>query len=291
MLSIQAHCKRLPRILGSALLAACCCAEPVAHAAAAPDAGVKADRLMEVSGMAHSIRQIQPTMTGSFDRPQQDIPDNVRLALREAAWLAFQPNPIIEQVRARLGAMLTGPHLDKTLAWLESPVGRRITDMENAAGEPAAASQVESYGRELEKRPPTKRRTDLITQLMAATGSTEFSATMLETAFLATALGINAAQPVQQRSPIEMVRQRIASVLPKLQKDNERDLAVSMHYAYRTLPDRELESYLKFLKSASGAAYTKDTLKAVREAMNDAMSRYMQAIPRALADQAHSVGT
>jgi hypothetical protein len=291
MFSIQAHCKRLPRILGSAFLAACCFADPVAHAAASPGADVEANRLMEASGMAHSIRQIQPAMTGSFDQPQEGLPDNVRLALREAAWLAFQPNPIIEQVRARLGATLTGPHLDKTLAWLESPVGRRITDLENAAAEPAAVSQIEDYAKELEKRAPSKRRTDLITQLMAATGSTEFSATMLETAFLATALGINAAQPAQQRSPVELVRQRITSLLPKLQKDNEQQLAVSMHYAYRTLPDRELESYLKFLKSASGAAYTRDSLKAVREAMNEAMGRYMQAIPRALADQAHSVGT
>jgi hypothetical protein len=290
MFSIQAHCNRLPCILGSAFLAACCFADPVAHAAAAP-AAAKADRLMEASGMAHSIRQIQPTMTGSFDQPQEGLPDDVRIALRQAAALAFLPDPMIEKVRARLGALLIGRHLDHTLAWLESPVGRRITDLENASAEPAAASQIESYAKEFEKQMPSKRRTGLITQLMAATGSTEFSATMLESAFLATALGVNAALPVQQRSPVDSVRKRIASVLPKMQKENEQALAVSMHYTYRTLSDRELESYLKFLKSASGSAYTRDSLAAIREAMNEAMARYMQEIPKALVRQAHSVGT
>jgi hypothetical protein len=291
MFSIQPHDNRLPRILGSAFLAACFLAAPLAHAAAAPDAGAKANRLMEASGMAHSIRQIQPTMTGSFDQPQEGLPDDIRIALRQAASLGFQPDPMIEKVRARLGALLTGRHLDNTLAWLESPVGHRITDLENASAEPAAASQIESYARELEKHAPSKRRVDLITQLMAATGSTEFSATMLESAFLATALGINAAQPAEQRSPVELVRQRIASVLPKMQKENERALAVSMHYTYRTLSDQELEAYLKFLKSASGTAYTKDALMAVREAMNEALARYMQEIPKALVRQAHSIGT
>lgn len=284
------HCNPLSRIVGSAFLAACFLAAPAAHAATAPGA-TKANRLMEASGMAQSIRQIQPTMTSSFDQPQDDLPDNVRIALRQAASLGFLPDPMIEKVRTRLGTLLTGRHLDNTLAWLESPVGRRITELENAAGEPAAASQIESYAKELEKHAPSKHRTDLIKQLMAATGSTEFSATMLESAFLATALGINAALPVQQRSPVDAVRKRIASVLPKMQKDNERELAISMHYTYHTLSDRELESYLKFLKSASGTVYTKDALVAVREAMNEAMARYMQEIPKALVRQAHSVGT
>jgi hypothetical protein len=49
------------------------------------------------------------------------------------------------------------------------------------------------------------------------------------------------------------------------------------------LPDRELESYLKFLKSPSGAAYSHSGTEAFREAMLEAIGRFMLEIPKALA--------
>src|SRR5262245_11536590 len=168
----------LPRIGSCVALAACVLAAPQPHAASTPETTAKVSRLVDVSGIAHMLRQVLPGMTAGFDDPSQQIPVQVRQALRDAAGQAFQPNPMIERARTRMGATLTARQLDDSLAWLDSPLGRRITAMENESAEPAAAPKIMAHGRELEKRPQSKRRADLIRELDAATGASEVNMLM-----------------------------------------------------------------------------------------------------------------
>jgi len=279
-----------PRIVVSIALIAWLLVGAVAHAASSPDAG-KVNRLIDAAGIGHSLRQVLPGMVSGFDDPGQDIPANVRSALREAAGQAFRPDPMIERVRARLGVALTARQLDDTLAWLDSPLGRRITAMENEAAEPAVLAPMQSYARELERRPPGKRRAELIGELNLATGASEFNAVMMEAAVLATALGMNAAQPVQQQVPADVLRQTVKSSLPDLRKQTEQVVTLALHYTYRSLSDPELESYLKFLKSPSGAAYSKAAIAGFTDAMLEANGRFMQAIPKAIAKYKGLSGT
>ena len=283
--------RRLAPIFGIVFLSAGFLACPVSHAASTPEVAGKVNKLIDAAGIAHSVRQIQPGIVSAFDEPQEGLPENVRRALREAASEAFRPDPIIEKVRARLGTALTVRHLDDALVWLESPIGRRITDLENATAEPAASARIEAYARELEKRPPTKSRSELVAKLMVATGSSEFGAVMVESMVLASALGINAAHPVQQQEPIERLRQRVKATIPPLRKQSDEILTLSMLYTYRSLSDQDLNSYLKFLNSASGSAYTKGALAGLREGMLEAMARYTQAIPKAVVKEGRSVET
>ena len=253
------------------------------HSASSPEAAAKVNRRVEVSGIAHTVRQLQPGMVSEINKPQQGVPANVRGALREAATHAFQAGPMIEQMRARLGTVLSVAQLDDTLAWLDSPLGRRITAAENEGAEPAAFAKMQAYARELERRPPPKRRVNLIDELNRATGSSEIAATIMEGAILASALGANAAQPVQQQVPGEVLRQQIKASLPQLRQQSDQMVALSMFYVYRSMSDQEIESYLKFLKSPSGAAYAKGAVEAFRETMLDAFGRFMVAMPKALA--------
>lgn len=284
------YSSHLPRIVGSVILTLFL-VDHFSHAATSPETAGKVNRLIEASGLGHIVRQIQPNIVSGFDMPDQSIPDNVRSALRDAAKQSFLPDPMIERMRARLGAALTARQLDDTLAWLDSPLGRRITAMENEAAEPAAVERMQGYARELEKSPPTKRRTELIGELNIATGSSELNASMLEATILASALGFNAAQPVQQQMPADVLRQRVKSSLPKLREQTDQLVTLSMLYAYRSLSDRELESYLKFLKTPSGAAYSKGALAGFSDAMLEAIGRFMQAIPKSLAKHKGMSGT
>jgi hypothetical protein len=281
----------LTRIVVGVLLIAWLLADHVSHAASSPETAEKVNRLIDVSGLRHTARQVLPGMAGSFDDPSQKIPGNVRAALRDAAAQAFQPDPMIERIRARLGATLTARQLDETLAWLDSPLGRRITAMENEAAEPAAVPRIQGYARELERRPPGKRRADLIRELNLATGAGEFNALMMEATLLATALGLNAAQPVQQQLPSDVMRQRVRSSLPQLREQTDQVVILAMFYTYRPLSDQELGSYLKFLKSPSGAAYSKGAIAGFGDAMLEANGRFMQAIPKAVAKHKGMTGT
>ena len=270
-----------PRVAASALAFALFLAGQFSNAAS-PEIASKVDRLIDVSGLAHTARQVLPGMLSGIDPPQQGVPANVRSALRAAATQAFQPEPMIERIRTRLGAALTAGHLDDTLAWLDSPLGRRLTAAENEVAEPAALTQMQAYGRQLEKRPPAKHRVGLIEDLTRTIGATEVSATILEGTILASALGLNAAQPVQQQVSPDVLRQRVKSSLPEFRQQTDQVVTLSLFYAYRSMSDREIESYLKFLKSPSGAAYSKVATEALSEAILEAIGRFMVALPKAL---------
>ncbi len=273
----------LPRVVSSAVLVAGLLFGQPSHAASSPDTAGKVNRLMDASGMSHSVRQVLPGLVSSFDDPNQKVPLDMRKALREAAEQAFRPGLMIERIRARFGTALTARQLDDALAWLDSPLGRRITALENAAADPAAGPRMEAYAREIEKRPPAKSRSDLIGELNLATGAGDFNAVIVEAAILASALGLNAAQPVQQQQPPDVIRQRVNSSVPGLRKMTEKLVTLEMLYAYQSLSDQELRSYLKFVKSPSGAAYSKAAVAGFTDAMMEANGRFMQALPKAVA--------
>lgn len=251
----------------------------------------KVNRLIDVSGMEHIVRQLLPGMLSGFDDPSQNIPANLRAALRDATAQAFQPDPMIERLRVHLRASLTARQLDDALAFAESPFGLRVTAMEKAVTEPAAVAGLEKYARELERRPLEKRRADLIAGVDLATGSSELSALMLEAGMLATVLGLNAAQPVQQQVPVDILRQKVKAGFPQLRQHSDQFTTLALSYAYRSLSDKELESYLRFLKSPSGSAFSKAALEGFRAALVEANARYMQAIPKALTKHKGVAGT
>lgn len=279
------------RILRHAGLAACLAAAALSYAAAPLGTAAKIDRLIEVSGIAYSARQLPPSIAGGFDDPQDGMSDDVRGALREAAILSFRPEPIIEKTRKALAAALSARQLDETLAWFDGPLGHRITDLENASSEPSANDRILAYGKKLKEHPPAKRRVELITKIAAATKSDELNAMLMETTFLASALGVNAAQPEEDRAPVDAVRQRIKSIEPDLRKQADENLILTMLYTYESLTNKELETYLKFLRTSGGAAYSRSSAAGMREALLEQMNHFMQAIPKALANQKGRVST
>lgn len=255
---------------------------PVSHAASGPGAADRVGRLLDASGMAHTVRQVLPGMLEGINTPQPGVPASVRGALSDAATQAFQPGPMIEKVRARMGTALNDRQIGDTLAWLDGALGRRITAAENEAAEPAALGRMEAYSKELERQPPVKRRAGLIGELNRVTGSGELTASILEAAVLASALGVNAAQPAQQRVPGDVLHKKVKASLPQLRQQSEQMVTLGLHYSYRAFSEKEIESYLNFLKTPSGAAYSKAAVAAFSDAMLDAMGRFMQAIPKAL---------
>ncbi len=278
---------RVSRLLIAAWLSLMC-----AHAAAA-DTSAKITRLMEVSGINFALKQILPGMLGGFDaaQQQQPLPANARAALRDAAIQSFQAAPMQDKLRAKLAGTLNEKQIDDTLVWLDTPLGRRITEMENTTNDPANTPKMLAYAEDLQKRPATGARVKQIQDLNRALHMSETMATITEATLLATALGFNAAQPRQMQAPQERIQKQIKANMPEIKKASEQHLILALLFTYRALTDAELDSYIKFAKSPSGEAYHKSTLAGMNEAMLEAIGRYMIAIPKAVERSKGAVGT
>jgi hypothetical protein len=264
--------------LSIALVAWLCAMLPAVASAAS------IDRLMEASGIRHTLDQFPKSMLASIDAPMPgaEIPEQIRQGLREAALQGLRAEPIIESVRARLARELPADVIDACLKWLDAPLGKHITGLENAASEASAMPAMAAYAQELQTRPPLPSRLKLIEDLVAATGGVDTIASVMEASVLATALGVNAAQPRQSQAPADLLRRKIREALPDLRTQAQEAATVMSLYVYRSLDDRQLGAYLEFLRSPPGAAYSRSTAGAVNDAMTEAMGRFMLAIPRAI---------
>lgn len=283
------YASRVMRFVRGGALIACLATIAFSHASQPVGATVKLDRLIEISGIAYSVQQLPANIASGFD--DQDLGKDVQGALHEAAILAFRPDPIIAKVRATMAAALDARQIDETLTWFESPLGRRITDMENAAFDPAANDRILAYAKRLKERPAARHRTELVTKIAAATQSDELNAMIVETTYLASALGINAAQAPEDRITVEALRKRVKAVAPDLRKQSDQSLMLTMLFSYQALSDKELESYLRFLTSRAGAAYSKSSAAGMREVLLEQMGSFMQAIPKAITNQKGRVST
>lgn len=261
-----------------------------AHAAS-PEFTGKVSRLMEASGINHSVTQMLPSVLGTFDavQQQQSLPAYIHAALRDAAMQGFQTAVMLEKVRARL-ATLNEKQIDDTLAWLGTPLGRRITGLENAASDAAAMPKLMAFMEELQKRPAPAPRLRLIQELIRATGGVDMANNVTEATAMATALGINAAQPRQQQAPAETIRKQVKASIPQMQKQTEQMMTSTMLYTYRPLSDKEIETYINFANSASGAAYHKGAVAGVSDALLEAIARFMTAIPKSMERTKGAVG-
>jgi len=242
------------------------------------------DQLMDASGIRHALNHVAASISASMDTPQpgMNLPEDIRRGLKDAAAEAFRPAPMIDTVRTKLGRDLNSQQIADTMRWLDAPLGRRITALENKAAEPAAMRGLEAYAKELQSRPPSQLRRRLVQDLNAATGSVEIVTSMIEATALAVALGMNAGQPKQAQIPPALLQEKLRAALPDMRAQAESILTLSALYTYRGLPDAELSDYLRFLQSSSGAAYSRATATAVQEAMTQAIGRFMVTIPKSL---------
>ena len=129
-----------------------------------------------------------------------------------------------------------------------------------------------------------------IQELNRVTGGAEMVNNITEAIVLATALGINAAQPRQQQVPADTIRKQVKADLPQIHKQNEQLVTSMMLYTYRSLADKEIENYIQFANSASGTAYHKSAVAGVGEALLEAIARFMTVIPKAMERTRGAVG-
>jgi hypothetical protein len=157
--------------------------------------------------------------------------------------------------------------LQKTLDWLNSPIGRQITFLEENAATSEAYTQMQQLALQLEKTPPLPERIKIIERLDSATKTTETSIRVAMNTQLAIAMAIAAALPrEQQPSPDSLIaenkknRHQVESVM-------RTQTYVSFLYMYRGLSDEELMQYISFASSPAGINYHHVGISGLEKAM------------------------
>lgn len=185
-----------------------------------------------------------------------DIPEEQQMAMLALVDEYMRPDPIAQDVIARLEAALTDEDIDALLRWSRSDLAKRLS-----AAEVESAS-AEAYGRALqlaESLLADAERVAFAKSINALVGATETTVAVHENTQLAVIFMVLAVLAPGEPVNLYAIAQEIESGRPELYAAMEEVSTISFLYTYRDFSLEELEAYQAFLRTPAGMKYTEIT--------------------------------
>jgi len=202
-----------------------------------------AQELIDRSGLDATLARISEAGRRALDTTHWRIRHNPRA--RAAVAEAFEPRELRRAAARHLARGLDRPRGEAALAWLRSPLARRLLELDIAAAAPATAEARRTYVDALPGAPPPPARLALMHRLDRAF---ELSDSALEL--------IEAVEDAVTRAtgPVTGRRQGRRDPAHRAWRDERARMQAmaSALFAYRTLPDAELARYVAFAESPTG---------------------------------------
>lgn len=216
-----------------------------------------AEQLVARSGLAEQLKGYARQIDAEIAQARGRIPDPLLAAMRDAARVTFGPAELRDDVTRTLQAELPAEDMQQALAWLDSAPGRRVTLAEEESSASLTPESVQAFLAAQDGKPIPPRRVELLSGLMRATRAVDQATHLAESITLGIAVGVDAAQPAQNRLGPARVRERVQSMLPtdKLRQAIAESMPYLFAYSYRNVSDADLQAYLEFSRTPLGTRY------------------------------------
>ncbi|MDY6903125.1 MAG: DUF2059 domain-containing protein [Thermodesulfobacteriota bacterium] len=243
-----------------------------------------ARKLYKKSGLKTQIHDLPGIIEQGFDHAVvnnaqlQRLPADTRNKIRSHIAELFTPASMETVVVQAIGDGLTDAEIMHVLAWLESPLGRKITEMEEAAGNAGAIQEMQQYVKDLEKNPPPAKWLSLLQKLDRVVGATETSVTVnINTQFAITTAMISALKPGATPN-FPVIRRLLEKQRPSIARVMRPQILSSFLYTYRDLTSEELQAYIDFATTEIGKKYHRVIIGGVEKALVQCSSKWGREI-------------
>lgn len=219
--------------------------------------------LYRLSGLEVQTASVEFQIVDSITIQTQPLAEDVRKTLIESVAEQFASGAVRDASLTRLEERRDPARVKVVLEWLRSPLGRRITKLEEATSTQEGMAALQAYARTLADVPPTPERVAFAERLDAAIHATDHAVDAALRSNFVIAVALNAARPVPDRLGFEHLRSLINAQRDQFRPMVQQVTLVSFLYMYRELSEEDLERYITFYETEAGSWY------------NDLMSRVM----------------
>lgn len=236
-------------------------------------AGAMDNRLVEElivkSGIRQQIEQIPINVREGLRQEQGRLQDfeNKMAKLDAAIDSSFNPKRMEVQLHDIIGKNLRVEDIREVLKWLDSPLGQKLTRMEEAAAEPAAKQEMALALQQLIKDPGAPQRLRLLQRVENALQSTDAAVDMVMNIQIAILSALSAMAPTQPRPSFEQLAELVYKNRQQVQQVISQQVISGFLYTYRDVSDQDLETYIEFIVSPIGSKYHKVTMQAFSDVM------------------------
>lgn len=192
---------------------------------------------------------------------------------------AFSSAKLREGFVRSLSQKLNDAQSKESLRWFDSPTGKLMTALEGAsAADTVDTNSMLQDGNELLNKVSEKRRI-LLTRLVKLTRAAEWLASIQVNIAVGILQGASAAGPAEAFRPLDELRSALESKRPQMVAAMSGVSLSLFARTYKTVSDKDLENYLKFLSSKSGTATGIAMIEALDDTLTNAARAFGQGIP------------
>ncbi len=242
-----------------------------------------ASRLFERCGLAVQLEPLAGQFEQGVGQNRGKIPDEVLAALADAGKISYAVPALRAQIVPLFARKLKAEDMKRVLAWLDSPVGRRVTLAEESASGHMTDESLQAFLEREKAKPSSARRVKLLADLAKATNAAEVGASFIEAMSLGVAVGMDATQPVEKRIGVAGLRKRLRAAMPpdKLRAEMNASIPTMNAFTYREIGDADLAAYVTFNTSPLGKRYNQAVTETLAEALTAASVRVGELVQSA----------
>jgi hypothetical protein len=239
--------------------------------------------LMVKSGVKKQVEQLPKLVLYGMDQAlqhsQQSLPPDIHANLKLAVLASFRAGPVLNKIQLNIENNLNKNEVEAILQWLKSPLGEKITKLEESAATPSAYESMESMKEKLLQDSARVKKIRKLDEAIKGTESLLYLAVNAQKAITASmAAELAPDDPGMFEQIVEDTvggRKQLESVI----RDNT---LVSLLYTYRALKDDEIDKYIDFASSDLGRKYHKTIIDGINSgflsASRDAGKLFVQAL-------------
>lgn len=251
---------------------------PAAPARAAPDALV--DEYMQKSGLATQIAAMEGGVLQGLEQAQAQGPrlnDDQMARLRAGVKAAFGADRLRRSVRTHLAASLSSEDIEQVAKWLDTPIGKRVTALEEASATPEAYGRTTEIGAKTLAAQSPERRAELERMLKAA-GAVDLVASILvnQQTGVMRGVALSAGLPDstatdEGKAKLDLYRSQVAGALAPT-------LLANASVVYESLSESALREYATMLELPSSRRVSGATAVALDKALATAAVEFGRRI-------------
>jgi len=238
----------------------------------AHEAQTPVSRLMEESGLNAQIAEIPVAL----DDAQKKM--GLKKEIYDAAKGSFNAVKMTRGVKEKIEKSLSADEVKAVLEWLDSPTGKKITEMEKAASSVKSMEEIKPFAAELEKGGP---RVELVKRLNSAILGTDVALDMARNITVSMTASLNPSKDLDMKMIQEQIRNSISAMKPMI----EQQVLSTILYTYRNLSDKELTRYIGFAETKDARHYHQVACSAINDEMTAASSSIGESIGKSIKSQ------
>lgn len=195
----------------------------------------------------------------------------------------FVGEDILDNVSRELVKDFNRKHAEKYMKWLDTALGKKITELEVNASSPEAALAVLAYSVKLQQQPPSDERIALVARLIEVLNAVEHAGERSGIIMIKVSRGINSSLPKDRRTPDDVL-EKVGDIYKKVSAGQmESFIMPTFLYTYESLSDEELGKYVDFLDTREARWFNQILLDAQLAAIENDCEKFGQALGKDIA--------